>query len=293
MKRSALFASFFLILASVRSPALAREKAWWEPEVEYNFDIASAYLSRAKVSEDRPIQMNELAVDWDVARFVGGLAKTDLPDLGRLGFWYWNYSSLSGRCQDKHRRFVPEQDWAITYDYDWKFSDRWSLDTELMAEWQTFHGEKPSDSPFSFEWRIKQQLKNPYVTPYYKGRFTMRPLVYNYWQIGLKKKITDKTTGCGWLPEKLSITPNVACDLCDRAGVRKRFGARPAGESDYSAGFLSVIGELTVEYRFTDWFAVHATVGQFGIVNRKGRDNISSPNHADLTYWQTGFTLFF
>ena len=270
MKTSALLTSSLLLLAS-----LAQAKDWYEPDIEYDFNIESVYMSRAKVYEDRPILSNFLSVDWDIDKY------------GRLGFWYYNYCALTGRCQDKYHRFVPEQDWALTYEYDWKFAAEWSLDTEIMVEWQTFHGEKEDHTHSSFEWRIQQQLKNPYITPYYKGRFTLRPTAYNYWQFGLKRKFRP------FASTPFSITPNVAVDLCDRPGVRKRFGDLEDGEGDYQAGFLSAIGDVTFEYEFTEWFAVHVKVGQYGVINNQGRGNIHSPNKRDLTFWKAGFTLRF
>jgi len=241
---------------------------WFDFRGEYSCDIASAYISRAKIYEDRPIQINEITVDMGLGPF------------GRIGLWYWNYSSLTGRCQDKHRRFVPEQNYAAFYDYDIKFSENWTLANEVMVEWQTFHGEKPENSPASYEWRVKQTLKNPYVTPYWKGRFTIDPLAYNYYQIGLKRSFKPSS----WV----KLTPHVAIDLADKTGVKKRFGL-----DDARAGALSLIGEITAEFPITDYFSLHATVGQFGKINDDGRANSKSPNHSDLTYGQVGFTLSF
>jgi len=264
---TAVLAALFALPAAVFA---ADEPAWFDLHGEYSFDLVSAYMSRAKIYEDRPIQMNELTADMG------------LGPLGRIGLWYWNYSSLSDCRQDVQRRFVPEQNEAVTYDYDWKFAEGWSLDTEVMAEWQTFHGIKDGHEHSSFEWRIKQQLKNPYVTPYYKGRFTLRPIAYDYWQVGLKKSFKPAP----WV----KLTPHVAVDMADERGVRKRFGLK---RDDVHAGALSVIAELTAEFPITEWFSVHATVGQFDKINGKGRDSSNGVNRRDLTYGQIGFTCSF
>jgi len=245
---------------------------WFEPHVRYSCDVSSAYISRGKVIEDRPIQINDLDVSLG------------LSDYGRIGFWHWNYSDLTGAYQDKHRRFVPECDWGLYYGYDWKIVEGWSLDTKIMVEWMTFYGGRPQNDPSSYEWRIQQTLKNPYVTPYYKFRYTLRPVEFAYYQVGLKRVFKV----CEWL----RLTPNVAMDFADSAGRAKRFGAQADG-SPYGPGVLSLVAELTAEIPITDWFSLHATVGQFDVLSSDGRDTLGEAERRDLTYFNAGFTLSF
>ncbi len=249
----------------------ADDAAWFDVKGAYSFDVASAYISRGKVSEDRPIQVNEMRVD------------TGLGPFGRVGLWYWNFSSLTDRCQHKHRRFVPEQNYGLFHAYDVKIAEGWSFSNEVMVEWQTFHGEKPENGPSVYEWRIKQSLNNPYATPYWNGRFTVSPLAWNYYQVGLKRTFK--------IAPWLTLAPNAAMDFADGAGCRKRFGARPEG--DYHSGAVSALGELTAVFPVTDDFSFHATVGQFGVINQKGRGNLHGVNRRDLTYGQVGFKLTF
>jgi len=252
--------------------SLAQGAEWFEPHATYTFDVASAYISRGKVSEDGPIQINDVDLHFG------------LSDFGRIGVWYCDYSNLNGDFQDKHRRFMSECDWAAYYGYDWKFAEDWSLDTKIMVEWLLYYGGHPESSPSGYEWRMQQTLKNPYVVPYYKIRYTIDPAEYAYYQIGLKR--TFKV--CEWL----RLIPNVATDFADARGREKRFGPKPDGMS-YGAGILSLIAELTVEVPLRDWCSLHATVGHFDVLDDDGRDAISDSDKRDLTYGQVGFSLGF
>lgn len=256
--------------------AIAEEDdaAWLDPRFNYTFDVASAYISRGKVIEDRPIQVNEATLDFGMGPF------------GRLGVWHWDYSSLSGHFQDKYRRFIPETDWAAFWSYDWGFAEGWSLDTEVMVEWMTYYGGRPTNDHSNYEWRMKQSLKSPWLTIYYKIRRNIEPVPYNYFQIGVKRKFS-----LGFL-EGLTLTPHACIDLGDDRCLKKRFGALPNG-AEYNDGAVSMAGELTLGYRLTDNFSLHATIGQFGVISQRGRGNLHAPQHRDLTYGQVGFAVNF
>ena len=92
---------------------------------------------------------------------------------------------------------------------------------------------------------------------------------------------------CGWLPDKLSLTPSIATDLCDERGVRKRM----RGE-DHNR-FLSIVAKLTAAYSLSDNFALTASLGQFGNVNHTGRRTTYAPNKRDLTFASVGFAVEF
>jgi len=153
-----------------------------------------------------------------------------------------------------------------------------------MVEWLLYYGGRPENDPSGYEWRLHQTLKNPYIVPYYKFRYTFDPVEYAYYQLGVKR--TFKV--CEWL----RLTPNVATDFADSKGREKRFGARRSGVP-YGAGILSLVVELTVEIPIRDWCSLHATVGHFDLLDTAARDEISDSDKRDLTYGQIGFTLTF
>lgn len=244
---------------------------WGEIHGSYSLDFESAYLSRGKVIEDRPIVAN----DFDV--------NVGLGPCGRLGMIHWDYSNLTGHFQDGHRRFVPETDWGVYYGYDWELAEGWNLDTEAMVYWELSHGGRPEDDPTDYEWRLKQSLKTPYLTAFWKVRRNFQPIEYTYYQIGAKRKFA--------VTEWLNVIPNAYLELGDDACRQKRFGAREHG--GYGHGGLALTGELIFEAPISDTWSVHAIIGQFGVVSKRGRDNLHAPHRRDLTYFSLGFTFSF
>jgi len=275
-----------VLFALVLSPLALRsaEAEWFVPHGYYTCDFATDYISRGKVVEDRPIQINEAAVRFPLGQF------------GSIGAYHWNYSNLTGDFQGSHRRFIPETDWGVTYEYDWQFAADWRLDTELMAYWETYYGGRPRNDPSEFEWRVKQTLKNPYLTPYYKFRRVLRPVDYTYFQVGLKRSFELAYNPVNGLydaaPRHTGLTVNVFSDLGNSRCIRKRCGRLPNGES-YSDGIVALSAEVTLDVPITDSLSFHATVGQLEVVNEEGRDNLSPPQHADRTYGLLGLTIEF
>ena len=98
----------------------------------YQPDVRTAYVSRGRVVEDRPIQANYLRCDLDMG------------DFGTLGLWHWNYSSLTGRRENLHRRAFHEVDGMAAYRYGLEFSEEWRLTTEVTFCWMTFPGYRGS-----------------------------------------------------------------------------------------------------------------------------------------------------
>lgn len=238
----------------------------------YSFDLKSAYISRGKVLEDRPIQANDLDVHVDLWRY------------GRLGVSHWNYSSLSGHFQDEYRRFVPETDWGLYYGYDWEFAEGYSLDTELMVYWELSHGGRPKSGHTDYEWRMKETLKTPFGTVYCKIRHNFEPIMYTYYQIGLKRRFALT----GWM----NVIPHAYVDMGDERCRQKRFGALEDG-GRYGDGGLSAAGELVFEFPLAEHVTLTAKVGQFGVVSHRGRRNLHAPHRRDLTYGAVGVTFEF
>lgn len=236
------------------------------------FDVYSAYISRGKVLEDRPIQANAVDVHADLSRY------------GRFGFSHWSYSSLSGRFQDSYRRFIPETDWDVYYGYDWEFAEGYSLDTELKVYWALCHGGRPKSGHTDYEWRMKETLTTPYGTAYCVYRYNFDPIQYSYFQLGLKRRFAAA--------EWLKIVPHAYIDLGDSRCRKRRFGALPDG-GRYGEGGVSMAGELIFEFPLAERVTLTAMVGQFGVVSRRGRRNLHGHNRRDLTYGSVGVSFEF
>lgn len=69
--------------------------------VALSFDagVRTAYLSRGKVVEDRPIEANEL-------RLADRLGEDER--FGRMGVYHFDYSSLTDRCEPRNSWFMRE-----------------------------------------------------------------------------------------------------------------------------------------------------------------------------------------
>ena len=247
-------------------------QGWFDFHAFYTFDVSSAYVCRGKIFEDRPIQVNELAADVGFGPF------------GRLGFYHWDYSSLSGDFQDKYRRFMPETDWGIYYTYKISFADDWWLNNKVQALWLTYNGGRPKSDPHDYEWRFEQTLGTPYLNPWWRVRRNFEASDFVSFEIGAKRGFE--------IFERFSVMPNVWATMGDDVFLRTRYGRRPGG-GDYSHGLCSVNGELTAEYAFTECASIHLTIGEYLALSQQGRGNLHSPMHRNLTYFTLGFTLQF
>ena len=64
--------------------------------VSFNAGVRTAYMSRGKVVEDRPVEANEL-------RLAARLGEDER--FGRVGVYHFDYSSLTDRCEPR----IPHQ----------------------------------------------------------------------------------------------------------------------------------------------------------------------------------------
>lgn len=230
-------------------------------------DVANAYISRAKVAEDRPIQVNDLRVDFGLWKF------------GRLGFWHWDFSALTKRREHDYRRFLPETMWGIYWDYDWELADGWTFKNEVMVDWDLYHGERSGSSPHDYEWRLRQSLENPYLTPYWLWRCGFERCRYNYFDVGLRHRFV--------LFGRLGVTPAVDFEFGDGHFIELRY------DGSHAAELAAVSGSLTLDWPLTENLSVHAQLKQFGIVSDDGRNSAGGCHPRDFTYFQCGVTLAF
>lgn len=230
-------------------------------------DFANAYLTRAKVVEDRPVEINSVRLDAGLWKF------------GRMGFWHWDYSSLTGRRQHEHRRFMEETIWGAYWSYSWKIAKDWSLENELMPAWHVYFGGRPTTQTRDFEWRFRQSLENPYVTPFWFWRNEESPYHGNYFDVGIRHRFRI----CSWM----DITPALDCELGDGTFVAYRYDAAP------NPDLMALNVSLTFDFPVTEWLTISAQVKQFEIMSQDGRENCTGCNHADFTYFQVGAVLSF
>ena len=240
-------------------------------------DVRTAYISRGRISEDRPIQSNLLRLD------------ASLDELGGVGLWHWHYNSLTDRMRDKRDCQLTESDWGVFYNYPWEIAEDWTLKSEIMIRWFTFlfyHDPYKGESDHSMmEYYLEQALENPYLTPMLRIRRSVHGKEYVYVRTGVKRKYP--VDWCGRL-EGLALTPAFYVDFGDDNQRRQRYGAVRPGGGDWSAGVMSVMGELGLSYPLGSCFTAYAALQQFGIVDRDARENTHHPYHRDYTVFTLG-----
>ena len=95
-------------------------------------DIRSAYLSRAKVCEARPMSSQLLSGDIHLYPIL-------VP--GRVGIDFWTISSLTHKMDTIHEdRFFQERDFTLRYGYDWDIAEGWRLASDVMSTWVNLPG---------------------------------------------------------------------------------------------------------------------------------------------------------
>lgn len=246
-------------------------------------EVRSAYISRGKVIEDRPMQMNLIRTGCDTGSF------------GRLGFWAWTVSSLTGSRQDVHQRAFCETDPGVFWNYGWKLDDagEWRLVTEVLKDWILLNGytedyhARGADDPID-EWRIGNSLENPFATPYWLMRRGINEYDWAYFQVGLRKRFQ--------LMSMLSLVVDYQIDMGNRRHLTLRYGAFEDG-SGYSDGIQSSNLRITLGWEISDWIEAFAGVHQFDLLASKARDACADHNaccgNADLTVWTVGCRMTF
>lgn len=258
--------------------------------VHVNPSLRTAYHSRARIVEDRPMLMTLTRAGFDTK---------DVGDFGKVGFWNWTVSSLTDRRATLHRHALNEMDYGVFWTYFWDFGrldDTWSgwgLTTEVMKDWLTFEGYShparlaKTNASIS-EWRLAQSLDNPYLTPFYLFRRGVHPTDWFYAQVGVRRTFA--------LTDALSFTPSFFTENGDERLFERRYGAKPDG-GRYRSGLMTLNLSLELAWRVSDTATLYANVHQFDITNDDARDRIKAnpaPNaRRDLTIGTVGVRFRF
>lgn len=243
----------------------------------YQPDVRTAYLSRGRISEDRPIQSNLLRLD------------VSLGEWGGVGLWHWHYNSLTDRMREKRDCQLTESDWGVFYNYGWEIAEDCTLKSEVMIRWFTFlfyHEPYKGESDHSMlEYYLEQSLENPYLVPLLRIRRCVHENDYSYFRTGARRKFP-----IGWFDclEGLTITPAVYVDFGDDNQRRMRYGSKRPDGSEWSSGIMSVVGEIGAAYPINRHFTAYASLQQFAVVDDDARENTHYPYHRDYTIFTVG-----
>ncbi len=249
--------------------------------LRYVPEARTAYISRARVCEDRPVMTQLVRVD-------GGLGP-----YGRAGLWHWDVSGLGNRRENLFRRSFHEVDWGFFYRYDWKINDDWTLTSDVMKDWLTFPGARGrlrgrSDATIH-EYRLYEALKNPYLTPWCLIRRGTHPNDWTYYRVGAQHGFP--------LADSLTLTPIFYAELGDERHFRRRYGPNVSGRS-YHSGAQALVAQFELAWKVSDWISFTVSVTQFGLVSEDVRASIMEngsrgQRRRDLTVFGVGAVVKF
>lgn len=261
--------------------AVTNEVSWLKPSFYGKYDFSTAYHSRGRICEDRPVFLQLTRIG------------TDIGPYGKVGLWNWDVSALNGRRQNLYRRVWHEMDYGVFYRYDWQINDEWSLTSDVMKDWITLPGARGdrrghSDATIQ-EYRFYQMLKNPYITPWYLVRRGLHPNDWLYFRVGLQKSFN--------LTDTLTLTPITFVELGSENHFEYRYGSNPHG-GRYHSGAQAMMAQLELAWKVADWISLTATLSQFGILSGDARDGIVEngaigTRHRDFTLFAVGAVVKF
>lgn len=255
-----------------------------------NPSLRTAYHSRARIVEDRPMLMTLTRAGFDTK---------NIGDFGKVGFWNWTVSSLTDRRATRHRHALNEMDYGVFWTYVWDFGRLddtwrgWGLTTDVMKDWLTFEGYShparlaKTNASIS-EWRLAQSLDNPYLTPFYLVRRGLHPHDWLYVQTGVRRVFA--------LTDALSLTPLFFAECGSENHFERRYGAKHGG-GRYRSGLMALNLSLELAWRVSDAATLYAGVHQFGIAHDDARARVKAnpaPNaRRDLTIGTVGVRFRF
>ena len=246
-------------------------------------DVRTAYLSRGKVCEARPMSSQSVTADIMLDQF-------HVP--GRVGIDFWTISSLTHKMDTIHKNmFFQERDFTLRYGYDWDIADDWRLASDVMFTWVTLPGYR-HDKGLDYcrhECRFAQRLENPWVTPYYLLRRAIHPDDWLYVRVGAQHVFR--------LTDTLSLTPNFYAECGNDRHFRQRYGANDPVWTSYTDGVQALNAVLTLSWKVTKWASIFASVQQFDIVDDDARDRTKAKkthnSRRDLTVGTIGVVCRF
>ncbi len=248
-----------LCLAALVGLALPCALAQVAPELSFkgSSEVRSAYLSRGKVVDARPFS----------AQFADG--RLGLWGWGSVGGSVWSVSSFSCEGQSASRRNAyNEADYNLHYDYALEICDEWTLANRLALQWVTLPGYH-ANLATRREWHVAQELRNPYITPYFLLRRSYGPAQWCYWRVGVLRRFD--------LSERLSFVVDGFGELGDNRLFDERYG-RACGRScnGRHAGLNALNMALGVEYMLSDNLKAYVSIRQFALVSDDARKAIKA-----------------
>ena len=242
--------------------ALPRFSLLFDPQ------IRSTYLSLGQIVEDRPMQVTNLRLKYDLGAF------------GKIGIRNWDVSSLSDRRDDVHRHALYHTEVGPTWEYDFDFTDDWRLHNDITVSWTFYDGfDNPTSNKTYRWWQLDQSLVNPYLTPFWRIRRCVTGSDYLYCRVGVRRKFT--------LWHGLYLAPELALDGGNARNQNRVFGKRADG-SQIGNGFYSISPRLELGYSFNANFTLYAWIEQYEVMGSARSVNADSTRRCAHNDWTHG-----
>ncbi|MGN0853276.1 MAG: hypothetical protein ACI4Q3_07860 [Kiritimatiellia bacterium] len=237
--------------------------------VNFNPSWRTGYHARARLIEDRPMFTTLTRAGFD---------STAHGNFGKLGFWHWNVSSLSGRRDNIHRRALNEMDYGAFWTYVWDFGQYgdgwtgWRLTSDFIKDWITLEGythpyrESRANASIN-EWRWGQTLDTPYASPFYLLRRSSHPTEWFYARVGVRRAFA--------LTDAIAFTPELFAENGNEFLFERRYGAKPNG-GHYHGGLMALNLVLELSWRVSEEMMLYANVHQFDVTNDDARERIKA-----------------
>lgn len=251
--------------------------------VDADMQFRSAYHSRIRVSEDRPVAVLDVRVHADVG------------PLGRVGVMNWNRSSLCNRKSDVHRRAFSEVDYAAFWHYDIEVAEDFILSSEFMHWWitqpQNIDPYRGKSDRSTYELWYVGSFKNPYLVPSLLVRRGWNNSSWVYFQYGVSKPFKICDFGDEASPRPLELTPGFFVETGSNGLFESRFGEKESGR--YHTGIGSCIAQVSLRWKASENLAFHAMLQQFDIVSSDARDGVHGNYRRDFTMFRVGMHYSF
>lgn len=251
--------------------------------VDVDLGVRSAYHSRMRVSNDRPVFVQDIRMHADAGAF------------GKFGVLHWGYSSLCNRRSHVHRRAFNEVDFAAFWKRDIELTEDFTLANEFMHWWitlpQNIEPYKGDADNSTYELWYVGSLKNPYLVPSVLVRRGWINKSWVYFRYGVSRAFEICDFGSPDEPRPLVVTPGFFVETGDSGLFESRFGKKESGS--YHSGIGSCIAQVALKWQAAEHFSIYAMLQQFDLVSSDARAGVHGDHHRDYTMFRLGMNLAF
>ncbi len=212
-------------------------------------DVRSSNISRGSVVNPEPIQSLTVGAEAEIGA-------------NAIGARMWMCNHLTDARDDMMRRAFNELDPYLYGRNRFEIAEDWNVISEFGPCWVLApEFRDPYRSHTEVEWRVRQTLENPFLTPYYYVRWCVHPTVLPYWMAGVRHEFAPA--------ENLSVTPFFQTDWGSDSMFTAKYGKPPEGR--YGGGLSALTVGARIVWQFHENYSLYMQVEEFALVNEQIR----------------------